>query len=143
MNSAELKAVLAMLDIEPPLLARLNAVIDGEGREGEENDRARALLQRATADARIGLAGGWVSFAAFSKTLTNYDMPVTPNRAHEILLALGYIRHPGLPNGRTNNRVKPEGVKARLYIQPDHPSAGLTRVCDIERAYSRAQGYGR
>lgn len=147
MNANELTAIIAALGtIEPPeLAAALDAAIAPfrarqnaeEFRLAEERTAAKILTR-----GQVGLAKGWVSSLMFQRALVNYEVPWTPKRAAEFLQSLGYVKHPGLRNGRTNNRVLPDATKPTLFVKPDHYSVAFTRPCDIERAYRRDQGYG-
>ena len=52
---------------------------------------------------------------------------------------MGYILHPGLPEGRVNNPVQPDGKKPQLYILANHPERYLAGAAEIAKAYSAAQ----
>lgn len=146
MNAIEISAILASFPpVEPvdfatrleALLAEYRAMQEVRERDTAEEATAAMLLSRDT----VGLSKGWVSSLMFQRALSNYEIPWSPKRAAEYLVSRGYIKHPGLRNGRTNNRVLPDASKPILYIQPDHYSAAMRRPCDIERAYRRDQGY--
>lgn len=146
MNAIELSAILASLPpVEPfdfaerleELVAEYRAAQAVRERDAAEESKAWGLLTRNT----VGLSRGWVSSLMFQRALSNYEIPWSPKRAAEFLRSRGFTKHPGLRNGRTNNRVLPDATKPTLYVQPDHYSVAMRRPCDIERAYARDQGY--
>lgn len=141
MNSVELKAMLALLDIEPTLLAAFYAAIDEKEDWRLRAGRVSPLIDAAEKDERTGFRKGWLSFSFYRKTLVNFGVHLTNNEAHDCLTTLGYIRHPVLTDGRTNNPVKPDGTKARLYVRPGHYSMTFVRPSDVANAYQRDQGF--
>lgn len=89
-----------------------------------------------------GFMGGWISSVILDRLLTDTlrigsRMPHSKRR--EMLQGMGYILHPGLPDGRVNNPVLPDGRRAQLFIQSGHPSAALVGAAEIARAYTTAQ----
>lgn len=90
-----------------------------------------------------GFMGGWVSSVMLDRLITDtlkMGGRLSLNKRREILQGLGYILHPGLPEGRTNNPVMPDARKPQLFILADHPDRFLTGGAEIARAYSKAQG---
>lgn len=143
MNANEILSLLDHLQPDEPLGELLRATCRRYSIPADDADlnAARQLLDAAHERRAAGMAGGWVSFDFFTKMLAGGGMIVTANRANEILKACGYVRHPGLDRGRTNNKVRPDNRKTRLYVRPDHPTVNWRRTCDIERAYERDQGF--
>lgn len=88
-----------------------------------------------------GYKGGWISSIQIGKLLERLkaDRRIPPQKRQELLFPLGYILHPGLTNGRTNNPVKPDMIKARLFIRSDHPDLSIVGAAKIEKAYCDAQ----
>ena len=110
------------------------AIEHGLGRVEQE------VLEAIEQDAP-GFAGGWVSTVMLGKLMERLRGPaLSPQRRVEVLVNLGYVKHPGLDGGRTDNVVLPDGAKTRLYVKPGSPAAALTGRADVARAYSMAQG---
>ena len=88
-----------------------------------------------------GFRGGWVSSMQLERLLIsmNAARKIPVNKRKEFMESIGYIWHPGLPEGRVNNMVLPDNGKPRLYIRVGHPHAGLTGPSAISKAYADAQ----
>lgn len=88
-----------------------------------------------------GFAGGWVSSIAFDRLLQQLGRAgrIPLNKRRELLQALGYDWHPGLPAGRVNNIILPDAGKPRLFVRIGHPAAALVGAAEIARAYTQAQ----
>jgi hypothetical protein len=88
-----------------------------------------------------GFAGGWISTVALNGLLEEMRQGQRINliKRREMLHALGYELHRGLPDGRVNNPVMPDGRKTQLFIRTGHPDAALTVGADVARAYTLAQ----
>lgn len=99
--------------------------------------RDEAEVHEAIDSGAVGFRSPWIS----SNYLTELLRGSRSMRAarEEMLLAMGYVRHPGLKDGRTNNPVMPDNRKAILYVKHDHPAAQLRNAADIARQYSEAQ----
>jgi hypothetical protein len=106
----------------------------GASRSSVEQEILEAIEQGAP-----GFADGWISSTALSKLLQERRRSMAPNRQRETLQALGYDWHPGLKDGRTDNKVQPDGTKPKLYIRSGHPMTGLIGPGAIAEAYSLAQ----
>lgn len=86
----------------------------------------------------MGFKGGWISTIMLARRFERRG--VTLRRLGSALHHLGYVKHPGLRDGRCDNAVViPDGGKPRLYIKPDHSSATLTIHAEIVGAYVTAQ----
>lgn len=89
-----------------------------------------------------GFMGGWISSVMLDRLLTDtlrLGNRLSHTKRREMLQGMGYVLHPGLPDGRVNNPVLPDGRKAQLYIQGGHPAMAITGPAEIARAYSAAQ----
>lgn len=88
-----------------------------------------------------GFAGGWVSSMMLDRLLEKMGaarrIPQTNRRA--LMQTLGYDWHPGLPEGRTNGVVMPDGGKPRLFVKHGHLAANLRGPAEIAKAYVDAQ----
>lgn len=99
------------------------------------------LLSREVKDAvragRPGFAGGWVSSMALDALIARR---VAPNKARDLMAAMGYVWHPALTRGRVNNPVKRDGgKKPRLYVEALGPLVSIKKPADVARAYEEAQ----
>lgn len=92
----------------------------------------------------VGFRDGWVSSTYLDKLIFDKRMDVAYRRSarHQILLDMGYILHPNLPKGRTNNVVQPDGRKPIIYVRQGHPSIGSVpgRISDMYNLAQCAQG---
>ena len=102
-----------------------------------------AEIMEAIEEGRPGFVEPWVSSMALDKLLNEagLDKCVPKNRRRKLLDEMGYIRHPGLENGRLINIIPYEGGKPRLYIKKEHIHAQLINSTDIHRYYLLSQGY--
>jgi len=89
----------------------------------------------------MGFSNGWVSSLAMANFLKDLHCRyISVAKYTEILSAMGYVPHPGLPNGHAVNRITVDnGRKPRLFVHVDNPSIKLTKVADIEASYIVAQ----
>ncbi len=99
-------------------------------------------IMEAVARGDTGFNGGWISSTFLERLLERLkkQSAVSPRKRVEMLESLGYIRHPGLQDGRVNNTVMPDGNKPRLFIRKDSPLVGLVGAAEIAHSYTRAQG---
>ena len=108
-----------------------------ESRGGVEQQIAEVIAQDTP-----GFMGGWVSSIMLDRLVTDtlkMGGRLNLNKRRELLQGMGYIPHPGLPDGRVNNPVQPDGRKPQLYILANHPERYLTGAAEIAKAYTAAQ----
>lgn len=88
-----------------------------------------------------GFAGGWISSLALERQLERMgrSRQLTHAKRRALLESLGYVQHPGLPDGRVNNIILPDNGKPRLFVQANSPALQLTGPGAIAAAYSQAQ----
>lgn len=100
-------------------------------------------ILEAVAEGRYGFNGGWISSVALDDLLkqSRKNGALPQNRRKDVLRGLGYIPHPGLPDGRVQNGINtPFGIKKpRLFVQEGHPSVMLNNASDITKIYIDAQ----
>lgn len=99
-------------------------------------------VQEAIEQDQVGFAGGWVSSLALDRLLKarRDDKRIPHSKRRMLMQELGYVLHPGLPGGRSNNAIPLDGGKPRLYVKKDSIQAGITGVKSIVDAYVKAQG---
>lgn len=99
------------------------------------------LVLEAIEQGTLGFMGGWVSSIQLGILLENMrgGARMSLSKRGEMLRALGYVLHPGLPDGRVSMPVMPDGKKTQLYIRQDHVHLTLTEPIAIAKAYSDAQ----
>lgn len=108
-----------------------------ESRGSVEQQIAEVIAQETP-----GFMGGWVSSIMLDRLITDtlkMGGRLSLSKRREMLHAMGYILHPGLPEGRVNNPVQPDGRKPQLFILASHPAAQLRGPAEIARAYAAAQ----
>lgn len=108
-----------------------------ESRGGVEQQIAEVIAQETP-----GFMGGWVSSIMLDRLITEtlkMGGRLSLNKRRGLLKGMGYVMHPGLPEGRVNNPVQPDGRKPQLYILENHPDRWLTGAAEIAKAYSAAQ----
>lgn len=89
-----------------------------------------------------GFAGGWVSsimLDAFVCETLRMGNKLSITKRREMLHGLGYIIHPGLEGGRTQNPVQPDGKKPQLWVRQGSGLEMLRGPAEIARAYTAAQ----
>jgi hypothetical protein len=99
-------------------------------------------VMEAVSENRTGFSGGWISSLALDMLLQENRMntKVSRNKRKGMLESLGYIQHPGLPDGRANRAVKVDGgKKPRLFVRKGHISLNTSDPSSIVGAYERAQ----
>lgn len=89
-----------------------------------------------------GFCGGWISSIALDRLLDSLKRRhvVPRNKRRDLLRSLGYEWHPGLVDGRVNNKIPLDGGKPKLFIKVGHPQEELSSQADIVNAYTVAQG---
>lgn len=108
-----------------------------ESRGNVEQQIAEAIAQDTP-----GFCGGWVSSIMLDRLVTEtlkMGTRLSLSKRRDLLQGMGYILHPGLPEGRVNNPVQPDGRKPQLYILRDHPDRYITGPAEIAKAYTAAQ----
>lgn len=86
-----------------------------------------------------GFRGGWINMQALDNLLASRNLRHIGRQTRlDILDGLGYIAHPGLPDGRVAECL-PDGTRPVLYVRTDHPTRGYTNTGQIREAYQRAQ----
>lgn len=99
-------------------------------------------IMEAVEQGEPGFKGGWISSMAVDKLLerTNRSRSIPHYKRRDLLKTLGYDWHPGLPEGRVNNRIgAPDMGKPRLYIHKDSGLHFVAGAAEIARRYSEAQ----
>lgn len=108
-----------------------------ESRGGVEQQIAETIAQDTP-----GFMGGWVSSIMLDRLITDslkMGSRLSLAKRRDLLQGMGYILHPGLPDGRVNNPVQPDGRKPQLYILANHPARWITGAAEIAKAYTAAQ----
>lgn len=101
--------------------------------------RVEQEIVEATEEGRPGFAGGWISSIMLERLLSDMRTSVSRNRRRDLLAALGYVAHPALPNGRTNENVSPDNGKPKLYVRAGHLALNIDTAKGVAEAYSKAQ----
>jgi hypothetical protein len=96
-------------------------------------------ILEAVAQGQQGFAGDWISSVFLTRLLEQKRRHLSNRKFKETLGALGYVQHPGLPEGRVNNTVQPDGTKPRLYVRQGSPAYYLQGATVIAGAYTSAQ----
>jgi len=103
----------------------------------------QVVLEAIEQGNRPGFKGGWVSSVHLDRVLDDAGKgrSVPLSRRRDMMRALGYDWHPGLPGGRVDNGVLCDGgARPRLYVAKGHPALALKGHAEIARAYVVAQG---
>lgn len=87
-----------------------------------------------------GFRGGWISSGGLDRVLARVGRNVAHSKRRELLAAIGYDWHPGLPEGRVHNAVAPDNAKVKLFVKRDRQDLlALVGPAEIARAYTQAQ----
>jgi hypothetical protein len=102
---------------------------------------AEQYVLEAIETEEVGFRGGWVSSHYLGELLKSVGRSgaIPLQKRRDFMKALGYEWHPGLPQGRVNNIVLPDGIKSRLFVRTGSDVAKLTGGAEIARAYQAAQ----
>lgn len=96
-------------------------------------------VQEAIDSGAIGFRGGWVSSHYALEKLRETDKRVRVGNLDEILGNLGYVRHPGLKDGRVNNLVQPDGARSVLYVAKGRMDLLALAGAEAAKSYTGAQ----
>lgn len=107
-----------------------------ESMGGIEQQVAEAIAQGLP-----GFMGGWVSSVKLDQLLESLHLgtKITHQRRKQMLLDMGYVLHPGLIDGRTNNPVQPDGRKPLLFVKAGSELVAIVGPAEIARRYSMDQ----
>jgi hypothetical protein len=97
-------------------------------------------ILEAVSAGRPGFRGGWISAGALHILLCEVNKAkfLARNKRRDMLISLGYIPHPKLPDGRLNLPLT-DGTKPTLYLKRDNPAAGIDDQKLIKHLYEAAQ----
>lgn len=98
---------------------------------------ASDTLSEAVDEERPGFKNGWIS----SIKVTQLYPKLTSTARNKIIHALGYVKHPGLSDGRCPSPVFQEGGKPRLYVKSGSLLMNLTNPNEIQNRYMKDQEY--
>lgn len=92
-----------------------------------------------------GFSGGWISTIQLGRLLdmTGASRVMSHSRRKAMLVAMGYVPHPALPNGRVHNMVLPDGGKPCLYVRKDSELCGISTGVMAAKAYEIANNHTR
>jgi len=98
-------------------------------------------IAEAIAQGLPGFMGGWVSTVMLEKLLEELGLAgkITLSKRRDMLVAMGYMLHPGLPDGRVNNPVQPDGRKPQLFVLRNSPLQYMNGAAEIAKRYSQDQ----
>lgn len=105
----------------------------------ESRGVAEQEITEAVAEGRQGFAGGWISSKHLIDLLKNERKHFGRNKLPELLRPLGYVKHPGLVDGKPNNPIPCDGGRSTLFVKDGHPAMHIVGAAAIAKAYSDAQ----
>ncbi len=126
----------ARKDVRAPMTSSTStAIVENYGLVEEE-------ILEAIEQGEPGFRGGWVSQTFVTRLCKALNRPLKRDRVTETMQAIGYIRHPGLVDGRPNNLILvPDNARPVLYVRADREDllqiVGAAKIAD---AYVRSQG---
>lgn len=97
-------------------------------------------IQEAISAGTPGFKGGWINSGALHILLEKIGKAkfIARNKRQEMLNTLGYVRHPGLPDGRLTT-PDTAGQRPTLYIRRGHSTEGLVDANLVKTLYETAQ----
>jgi hypothetical protein len=95
--------------------------------------RVEQEIEEAIASCRYGFCGGWVATKELSALLQEKRLSLPLARYATVMRSLGYIKHPGLHDGRLHS-----GPKTIVYVKEGHPNNSY-RDADVAAQYEKAQ----
>lgn len=96
-------------------------------------------VQEAIDSGAVGFRGGWVSSHWALELLKQTDKRIRVGGLDDVLGNLGYVRHPGLKDGRVNNMVQPDGARSVLYVAKGRMDLMELSGADAAKGYTDAQ----
>lgn len=99
-------------------------------------------IHEAVATDTPGFMGGWISSGFLDRLIGDtlrMGNKITLQRRRQMLLQMGYVLHPGLPEGRVNNAVQPDGKRVQLFVLAGSPQSRIVGGAEIAKAYTAAQ----
>lgn len=96
-------------------------------------------VQEAIDSAGVGFRGGWVSSHYALELLKQSDRRIRVGGLDDVLANLGYVRHPGLKDGRVNNLVQPDGARSVLYVAKGRMDLLGLSGAEAAKAYTESQ----
>lgn len=96
-------------------------------------------VQEAIDSGAVGFRGGWVSSHYALELLKQTDKRIRVGGLDDVLGNLGYVRHPGLKDGRVNNMVQPDGARSVLYVAKGRMDLLELSGADAAKGYTDAQ----
>lgn len=108
------------------------AILAGRGKVEQE-------ILEAIDQGQPGFAGGWISSIMLYKMFEAKRISFPRNKCRDMLKHLGYIPHPGLSDGRTNDMVQPDHGKPRLFILESSNLHNLESGAEIAKKYTTDQ----
>ena len=96
-------------------------------------------VQEAIDSGAVGFRGGWVSSHYALELLKQTDKRIRVGGLDDVLGNLGYVRHPGLKDGRVNNLVQPDGARSVLYVAKGRMDLLELAGAEAARGYTEAQ----
>lgn len=87
-----------------------------------------------------GFADGWISSYHLGQLLDRMRMgKMSHSKRRDMLRTLGYVPHPGLPDGRCPAPLDGIGQRPRLYVRAGHLSLAMQTPSAVQGAYEQAQ----
>lgn len=101
---------------------------------------AEQELVEAVASNTPGFCGGWVNSNKFDQLLAAVGKAraIPRGKRRDMLETLGYVMHPGLPDGRVVG-VLSDNTAPVLYVRADHTTVVMRDAGAIKAAYEAAQ----
>ena len=96
-------------------------------------------VQEAIDSGSIGFRGGWVSSHYALELLRKTWKNVQQSNLLEVMGNLGYVRHPSLTGGRTNNLVQPDGARSILYVAQGRLELLALSGAEAAKSYTHSQ----
>lgn len=101
-------------------------------------------ILEAIEEGREGFSGGYISGVYLKRLFDELRVSIPPARRKLILDRMGYVLHPRLKDGRTDNVVKPDCTRPVLYVKVGHPSAGAkVSPAEVASDYTLSQQGGK
>lgn len=101
---------------------------------------AEQEVLEAVAQRFLGFRGGWISSTALDRLLSGIGKgaSIPRNKRRDMLESLGFMPHPGLPEGRASS-PDTDGSRPYLYVSKDAVGARESNPQLIMQAYQQAQ----
>ena len=103
----------------------------------ESKGNVEQEIENSIAEGRPGFCGDFISYHQLRKLLEETHTKIGHSACKDMLKTIGYVPHPMLPEGRTNNPVIPDSKRTFLYVKKGSLASQMTSPSEIAKHYEK------